>query len=340
MPLETVLEGLPRARPRFVEPMKAKLGVFKPRGKQWLYEIKFDGVRALAIKQGRAVELISRNGKDLAGKYPGVVSALRELPGRELVLDGEVVALDKSGRSSFQLLQRVNQPSRSAPGLFYYAFDLLNLNGRDTTSLPLLKRKALLKTLVKGKTDCIRFSDALPGSLEEVTAQFQGYGLEGIIAKESNSRYEIGGRSGAWMKIKWAAEQEFVIGGFTDPEGARKYFGSVLVGYYEGRKLLYASKVGTGFDEKRLRALYRQFQELARPDCPFVNLPEAPNRSGRQGLTASQMRFCHWVEPRLVCQVRFTEWTDDGHLRQPVFLGLREDKSPREVVKELPEPAT
>src|SRR5690606_30013110 len=156
-------------------------------------------------------------------------------------------------------------------------------------------------------------------------AQLQGYGLEGIIAKEAGSLYEIGPRTGSWVKIKWAAEQEFVIGGFTDPEGARKFFGSVLVGYYEGKKLLYASKVGTGFDERKLRSRYQQFQKLSRADCPFANLPEPRSRTGRQGLTASQMRFCHWVEPRLVCQVRFTEWTDDGHLRQPVFLGLRED---------------
>lgn len=329
-----LLESLPRGKPRFVEPMKAKLDSFQPRGRRWLYEIKFDGVRALAIKEGESVELISRNRKDLSLKYPGVVSALRKLPCREIVLDGEVVALDESGRSSFQLLQRVNQPSVAKPDLFYYAFDLLNLDGRDTTGLPLLQRKALLKKLIKGKTDCLRFSDALPGSLEEVTAQLQRYGLEGIIAKEADSLYEIGTRSGSWVKIKWATEQEFVIGGFTDPEGARKFFGSVLVGYYEGSKLLYASKVGTGFDERKLRSLYQQFQKLSRADCPFANLPEPRNRSGRQGLTASQMRFCHWVEPRLVCQVRFTEWTDDGHLRQPVFLGLREDKEPGEVVRE------
>lgn len=336
MPPKSALSDLPRSSPAFVEPMKARLQRFSAGEKHWVYEIKFDGVRALAIKNRDRVELISRNRKDLSKKYPGVVDAVRKLKRGELVLDGEVVALDESGRSSFQLLQRVNQPSLSQPDLFYYAFDLLNVDGRDTTSLPLLRRKALLKTILKGKSECIRFSDFLPGSLEEVTRQLQGVGLEGIIAKDRDSKYEVGARGGSWVKIKWAAEQEFVIGGFTDPEGSRKFFGSVLVGYYKGGKLLYASKVGTGFDERGLRSLHGTFQKMSRKDCPFANLPEPRNRSGRQGITASQMRFCHWIEPKLVCQVRFTEWTDDGHLRQPVFLGLREDKDPREVTRESP----
>lgn len=335
MSFKALMKSLPKAAPSFVEPMKAKLDHFKPEGKRWLYEIKFDGVRALAIKDGKEVRLISRNKKDLSAKYSGVVEALEELACKQIVLDGEVVALDETGRSSFQLLQRVNQPSKWKPDLFYYAFDVLNVDGRDTTGLPLLKRKALLKTLVKGKTDCIRFSDVLPGSLEEVTRQFQSYGLEGIIAKQSESKYEVGARSGSWVKIKWSNEQEFVIGGYTEPEGSRKFFGAIVVGYYEKGKLVYASKVGTGFDERWLRTLHDRFQKILRKDCPFANLPEPRGRSG--GLTAAEMRRCQWVEPRLVCQVRFTEWTEEAHLRQPVFLGLREDREAREVVREVRE---
>jgi bifunctional non-homologous end joining protein LigD len=156
-------------------------------------------------------------------------------------------------------------------------------------------------------------------------------GLEGLIAKKKDSRYEIGLRSGAWTKVKWGHEQEFVIGGYTDPEGSRPYFGSVLAGYYDGSKLIFAAKVGTGFNAKLLKSLYDRFQKIRTDTTPFANLPE---RGGVIG--PSQMRFCKWVRPRLVCQVRFTEWTGDGHLRQPVFLGLREDKEPGDVVKETP----
>jgi bifunctional non-homologous end joining protein LigD len=160
-------------------------------------------------------------------------------------------------------------------------------------------------------------------------------GLEGLIAKRSDSKYETGRRSGAWLKFKWTAEQEFVIGGYSAPRGSRKHFGAVLVGYYEGKKLRFASKVGTGFDQRTLKDLYGRFQKLVGSDCPFVNLPELAGRFGR-GLTRAEMKRCTWLEPKLVCQIRFAEWTRDGHLRQPAFLGLREDKQPEEVVREKP----
>jgi bifunctional non-homologous end joining protein LigD len=310
--------------------MKCRLSENLPRSEDWVYEIKFDGFRGLALKNGSEVRLISRNNRDLGPKFPCVVAALRKLPCEQLMLDGEVVALDQTGRSSFQLLQGGDGTAKSA-GLFFYVFDILNVNGRDTTGLPLMKRKALLQTLLKGKTDCLRLSDVLHGSMEELTPVMQQMGLEGLIAKKRESIYEIGTRSGAWVKFKWGHEQEFVIGGYTDPEGSRPYFGSVLVGFYEGAKLIFAAKVGTGFNTKSLKSLYDRFQKIRLEKTPFANLPE---RGGVIG--PSQMRFCKWVQPALVCQVRFTEWTRDGHLRQPVFLGLREDKDPREVVKETP----
>lgn len=311
--------------------MKARLSDNLPTTDDWVYEIKFDGFRGLALKNGAEVRLISRNNRELGPKFPGVLSALRKLPCDQLLLDGELVALDEKGRSSFQLLQSGGEVSSESAGLFFYVFDILNVNGRDTTSLPLMKRKALLQTLLKGKSDCIRYSDILTGDIEELSAIMRPMGLEGLIAKKRNSPYEIGARSGSWIKFKWASEQEFVIGGYTDPEGSRPYFGSVLVGYYDGPKLIFVGKVGTGFNTKLLKSLYDRFQKIRTDKTPFANLPE---RGGVIG--PSQMRFCKWVQPTLVCQVRFTEWTRDNHLRQPVFLGLRDDKAPREVIKEQP----
>ncbi|HEX7861946.1 MAG TPA: non-homologous end-joining DNA ligase [Verrucomicrobiae bacterium] len=328
---QSSLENLPSSSLKFVEPMKARLSEILPTSEDWVYEIKFDGFRGLALKNGSEVRLISRNNRELGPKFPGVISALRKLPCEKLLLDGELVALDEQGRSSFQLLQGGGEVASDSAGLFFYVFDILNLNGRDTTALPLMKRKALLQILIKGQSDCIRYSDVLNGDIEELSAVMKPMGLEGLIAKKRNSKYEIGARSGSWIKFKWAHEQEFVIGGYTDPEGSRPFFGSVLVGYYEASKLIFAAKVGTGFNTKLLESLYKRFQKLRTTECPFANLPE---RGGVIG--PSQMRFCKWTEPMLVCQVRFTEWTRDGHLRQPVFLGLREDKDPREVVKEVP----
>jgi bifunctional non-homologous end joining protein LigD len=327
--LGKLLDGLPASTVGFVEPMKCRLLEKLPQGEGWLYEIKFDGFRGLAMKNGAEAQLLSRNNRDLGGKFPGVVRALRKLPCEQLILDGEVVALDAQGRSSFQMLQRAGDPGHQNSGLVFYAFDVLHVNGKDTTSLPLTKRKALLKTLVGGKSECILVSDALRGDVDELTSAMRQLGLEGIIAKKRDSPYEIGQRSGAWVKFKWGFEQEFVIGGYTDPEGSRPYFGSVLVGYYDGERLIFAAKVGTGFNTRLLKSLYDQFQKIRIERTPFANLPE---RGGH--LTAAQMRFCKWIAPKLVCQVRFTEWTQDGHLRQPVFLGLRDDKNPREVIKE------
>ena len=329
--LEKLISSLPRSTPGFVEPMKARLSEKLPTSDEWVYEIKFDGFRGLALKDGSEVRLLSRNNRELGPKFPGVLSALRKLPCNQLFLDGELVALDQRGRSSFQLLQGSGEVSNETAGLFFYAFDILNINGRDTTGLPLMKRKVVLQTLLKGASDCIRYSDIITGDIEELSAVMRQMGLEGLIAKKRDSAYEIGSRSGAWIKFKWGYEQEFVIGGYTDPEGARPFFGSVLVGYYDGPRLIFVGKVGTGFNAKLLKSLYDRFQKIRTDITPFSNLPE---RGGVIG--PSQMRFCKWLRPELVCQVRFTEWTHDNHLRQPVFLGIREDKDAREVVKEIP----
>jgi bifunctional non-homologous end joining protein LigD len=330
---------LSRARPsssrlKFVQPMMARLVASPPPGR-WIYEIKFDGFRALALKDGPDVSLLSRNEKDFSAKFPEVFDAVRELKAESAVIDGEIVALDKGGRSSFQLLQAYDL-GQERPPIFYYAFDLLHLNGRDLGDELVTERKRELEKLLQGSAGIIRFSASLEGNVAVLLKKAQKLGLEGLIGKRADSKYESGRRSGAWIKLKLHTEQEMVIGGFTDPSGARQYFGALLVGYYKEDELIYAGKVGTGFNEALLKKLRAQLAPLMREQCPFANLPE--KRAGRYGagVTPAEMKRCHWVEPKLVCQIKFSEWTRDGKLRQPVFLGLREDKPARDVVRENP----
>ena len=299
----------------FVDPMKAKLVDHPPAG-DWLFELKWDGYRAIGIREGDAAILLSRNNKDLTGKFPEIASALRALKSRRAIVDGEIVALDSKGRSSFQLLQDYQMHERRPP-LAYYIFDLLSLDGHDLTGLPLAERKERLSTVLEGAPDPLRVSPPLDGAYEDLLAQVRKHGLEGLIGKLAGSKYEPARRSGAWIKIKVLNEQEFVIGGYSPPGGSRKYFGSLLVGYYEGKKLLFASKVGTGYSQAVLRDLYERMTPLHLDACPFSNLPS--KRSGRwgQGITRAEMSKCTWIEPRLVCQVRFTEWTRDGGIAAP-----------------------
>jgi bifunctional non-homologous end joining protein LigD len=327
----TAAGKLPSAKPVFKEPMKALLVDALPQGPEWIYEVKFDGYRALAIKDGQKLSLLSRNGRDLSGRFPDISPELKKLPARQAVLDGEIVAIEPEGRSSFQLLQAYQQPGGPKPPLFYYAFDLLNLNGKDLSGLPLLQRKELLESLLANLSPFIRFSASIEAEPNLLATEMKARGLEGVVAKMKNSTYQFGQRRGAWVKFKWSLDQEFVIGGYTPPKGARTHFGAILVGYYEGDRLMYASKVGSGFDNKLLASLHQKFQELVRTSCPFANLPESS-----PGLTAAQMRKCTWLDPKLVCQISFTEWTRDNHLRHPLFLGLREDKTPKEVTREKP----
>jgi len=326
------LHRLPKKKPAFVEPMKALLVEELPKGPDWIYELKFDGVRALAIKDKRDIELISRSGKELGSKYSELLEPLKNFSARQAVLDGEIVALDEQGRSSFQLLQSYNMAGLKRPPLFYYVFDLINLDGKELAGVPLFQRKAMLETLVANVSPAIRFSPGIKADSARLMREMKARGLEGLIAKRRDSKYESARRSGAWVKFKWTNEQEFVIGGYTEPKGTRTHFGALLVGYYEKGKLLFAAKVGTGFDQRLLASLHDKFKDLIRPECPFANLPE--KRSGAQGLSRAEMRRCTWLAPKLVCQVRFAEWTRDNHLRQPAFLGLREDKEPKEVVRE------
>ncbi|HYB71456.1 MAG TPA: DNA ligase D [Candidatus Bathyarchaeia archaeon] len=303
----------------------------------WLYEIKYDGVRVLASREGERVTLYGRSGQDTTSRYPEIVRALRALPVERFVIDGEIVALDEAGRPSFQRLQprmALTDPreaarlavQRPAIGVF---FDCLMLDDRDLRRLPLIDRKECLRLLVP-RLGPARYSDHV---VEEGRAFFDAASeqrLEGIVAKKARSLY-TGRRSGEWIKIKCQLRQEFVIGGYTDPQGSRGHFGALHIGLYDGAlydgpasapRLVYVSKVGTGFDEEKLRTIEAQLRPLARERPPF------------EAGTIPTGRSHHWVEPRLVCEVRFTDWTEDGGIRHPTFIALRPDKKPLECRRE------
>ena len=324
---------LPSGKPRFIQPMKPRLLEKPPTAGDWMYELKFDGIRAIAVKIEKKVSLLSRNENELVRRFPEIVEAIKNLPVRECVIDGEVVALDDDGRSSFQLLQALELEGRKSPVRFY-VFDLLQLDGKSLIKLPLRQRKEVLAKLCEGVADPIRFSGEIGSDATKLLAEVKRRGLEGLIGKQRNSLYEPGRRSGAWIKLKCVNEQEFVIGGYTPPQGSRKYFGAILVGYYRDKKLFFAGKVGTGFTAKSLSILHEKFEAEERDDCPFVDLPSKQNGKWVLGIAPSMMRKMHWVNPIFVAQIKFSEWTRDGKLRQPVFLGLREDKNPRAVTKQ------
>ena len=332
-PTVASLRDLPAAKARFIEPMKAKLVEKPPAAGDWIYELKFDGIRLIAVKSDKKVSLLSRNQNDLSERFPEVAHAIQNLPAGECVIDGEVVVLDEEGRSSFQLLQAREMEGRKSPG-YFYAFDLLQLDGKSLIGLPLEARKGVLEKLCANAGDPTRYSGAIGGDAKRLLEEVKRRGLEGIVGKQRNSVYEPGRRSGAWIKLKCVNEQEFVIGGYTPPQGARKHFGAILVGYYENKKLVLAGKVGTGFTTKSLAMLYKKFRAEERPDCPFVDLPSKQNGQWVQGITPSMMRKMHWVNPVFVCEIKFAEWTRDRKLRAPVFLGLREDKRAADVVRE------
>jgi bifunctional non-homologous end joining protein LigD len=299
-----------------------------PEGATWQYEIKLDGYRAIAFKSEGRVRLRSRNDKEFGGKYPEIVKALSAMPD-ETVIDGEVVALDSAGRPSFNALQ--NHGSSATP-VFYYVFDVLILAGEDVTSEHLVRRRKLLQTRVLPKLDePIRESPILDASLPDLIRSVKSQGLEGIVAKRLDSRYEPGLRSGMWQKMRVNQGQEFVIGGYTV---SAKNFDALIFGYYKDKQLIYAARTRNGFTPASREKLFRQFRGMEISECPFANLPEA--RSGRwgQGLTAEKMKDCRWLRPALVGQFEFLEWTPDDHLRHTRFIGLREDKKPSDVTRE------
>jgi bifunctional non-homologous end joining protein LigD len=320
-------------RLKFVEPMKAKLVAEPPKQGKWDYELKLDGFRALALKSGGKVELRSRNDKDLTKRFPEIAAAMVSLPVENAILDGEIVALDPQGRPSFQLLQ-ADETGKARPPILYYLFDLLQHEDLSILDEPLWKRRERLKALLPKTADPLRFSATLDGEVNHMLKEVCARGLEGLIGKQTDSTYELGQRSGAWIKLKCIAEQEFVIGGYTPPRGTRKHLGAVLIGYYEGKEFRFAGKVGSGFDTASLGTLHRKLAALHIETCPFKDLPKQHQGRWMQEITPREMKLCHWATPKLVCQIRFTEWTRDGKLRHPVFIGLREDKDARKVGRE------
>jgi bifunctional non-homologous end joining protein LigD len=315
-------------RLKFVEPMKARTGTPPPDNGEWLYEVKFDGFRVLAVKNGKKVELWSRNKKRLNERFPTVVKAVTKLAARSCILDGEVCALNNEGRSSFQLLQNSGETGRP---VVYYVFDLISEGARDLRALPLLDRKSRLEAVLLNAIDPIRPSTFFRENSKKILDKMRQAGVEGAIAKLKDSIYETGHRSGAWVKIKFHKGQEFVIAGYTLPRNSRQYFGALILGYYRGKRLIFAGRVGTGFNDKALRDLYRKLKPL---ECDKPQVEEVQEPSGRWRPKDWKASDSRWVRPKLVAQVQFTEWTDDGILRHPSFQGLRDDKMPKTVVRE------
>jgi bifunctional non-homologous end joining protein LigD len=300
-----------------------------PTGLQWEYELKLDGYRAIGLKTNGRVLLFSRNGKDFTRRFQPLARALGALPD-ETVIDGEVVALDETGRPSFNLLQ--NYASNEYT-LSFYAFDLLQFAGRNLVREPLKVRRELLRTkLMPRLAEPIRFSETLHTSPGDLIRAVREQGLEGVVAKRLDSNYEARRRSGAWVKMRVNQGQEFVIGGYMP---APNNFDSILVGYYEGKTLLYAAKVRSGFVPATRQALIERFRGLERASCPFQNLPETKKGRWGEGLTAEDMEKCRWLEPRLVAAIEFLEWTPEKHLRHSRFVALRDDKDPGRVRREV-----
>jgi bifunctional non-homologous end joining protein LigD len=317
-------EAAPAARERArYRPMLATPANDVPTGDDWLFEVKWDGYRAIATVVGGDATLTSRNDKDLTARFPAVGKHVEQaVKSPDCVLDGEVCALDERGKSSFSAMQT----GRTA-GLAYYVFDVLEIDGEPLLELPLRERRERLEALLDRRNRCVRLSETFDdGDALYQAAQEQG--LEGIVAKRAESRYLAGKRSRDWLKIKTHARQEFVIVGWTKGQGSRAgRLGSLVLGVYEGGELVYAGNCGTGFNAAEIDRLLAKLRPLERDESPFAVVPKMPR---------VRKADVHWVEPELVCEVEFSEWTHDGHLRQPSYQGLREDKDPGDVTRERP----
>ena len=294
-----------------IRPMQATLSTEIPTGPRWVFEEKYDGIRALAYRTKRRVRLWSRNELDLTAGFPDIASAVAALPGGDLVLDGELVIFDQKGVSRFQLLQRRGAGGRSE----YAVFDLLERDGASLLKRPLKERRGALEAVL-GDRSVRRLSRRLGKNGPRAYETARQKQWEGVIAKDETSLYEPGVRSRSWLKVKVRKQSEFVIGGFTAPVGSRAHLGALLIGLYDGTRLRYAGKVGSGYTGESLADLATRLAPLRSEKSPFADAP--------------RMNGATWVKPRLVAQIAFAEWTAGDKLRQPVFLGLRRDKSPRE----------
>lgn len=308
--------------PAFVPPQLATLVDAPPRDADaWSYEMKLDGYRIVARCDGAGVRLFSRNAKDWTARLPGIAETLAKMKLRATWLDGEVVVLRDTGVPSFQLLQNAFDHGNTAR-ILYYAFDLPFHQGDDLRDRPLDERRARLAKLLARRKGLVRFSEAFEAPVNELFASACRLQLEGLIGKRRDAPYSAG-RTKTWIKLKCKSRQEFVIGGFTDPQGSRTGFGALLLGVNEGGKLRYAGRVGTGFDEKRLADMHARLRKIEAAEPAFANPPRG-----------AEARGVHWVRPTLVGEVEFAEWTDEGVVRHAAFLGLRDDKPAKAIRRE------
>lgn len=323
MELSEYLKRAPVGKsPHLVKPMMATLIDEAFTDDAFIFEIKWDGYRTVAEISNGEVEIYSRNQISFNQAFPHLVEALKFVEG-EVVLDGEAVALDNLGLPSFELIQNYRRNKEGT--IVYYVFDILYINGRDLTGLKLLERKKILASILPKDSFYIRESEFIPRVGEEFFVAAKRQNLEGIVAKRLDSVYEIGKRSRDWLKIKAHQEQEVVIGGFTEPRGGRQGFGSLILGVYEDGNLVHIGNAGGGFKEKELVEMRRRLEKIEIKRSPFSDF----SANGEH----------HWVKPVLVGEVKFAEWTKDGAMRQPIFLGLRDDKKPEDVRKEIPKEA-
>jgi bifunctional non-homologous end joining protein LigD len=321
------LDSLARREAGFITPMECLAVSRLPDGMDWAYEVKLDGYRAVAISSNGRLSLSSKNRKSFNQQYPYIIEALSDLP-ENTVVDGEVVALDDTGRPHFNSLQH----SRSqASRICYFVFDLLVYQNRDLTRLPFVERRRIMSLVLKFGSPRIRMAQHFETSTEEMVRAVRQQGLEGVVAKRKDSRYEAGKRSGSWAKYRLNRGQELVIGGYVPGTHG---LDSIIVGYYRGVELIYIARIRNGFVPASRSQVFVNLRPLETTVCPFVNLPETHKGRWGEGLTAEDMKKCIWVRPKLVAQIEFLEWTESDHLRHSKFAGLREDKSARSVVKE------
>jgi DNA ligase D-like protein (predicted ligase) len=312
---------------RFIEPMECLPAEQIPEGGLWTYELKLDGYRIEAVKTGGKVTLYSRRGTDLSQRFKSIVSALASLPD-ETVIDGELVALDEQGKPNFNLLQNFRS---SESHIMLYAFDVLARRGEDLRKRPLAKRREILASTVKPH-EHLGISQVSHQTASEMLEFVKSHGLEGVIAKRADSIYEPGRRSGLWVKKRLNLSQEFVIGGYVP---SHLGVDSIVIGVYRGKDLHYAARVRAGFVPLTRRQVFERIRPLETTKCPFVNLPEKDAGRWGEGLTAEKMKECVWVKPRIVAEIEFLEWTGADHLRHTKFVGLRDDKDPRSVGREI-----
>ena len=303
----------------FVLPQLATTGDIPPNNNQWIHEIKYDGVRIICIKNNDNIQLITRKGTDWSSRFPSIVKELKNLKYKHIILDGEIALINNT--NSFQELQNILRDKTVEPKLSYYIFDIIQLEDKNLEDLKLIDRKNILKSVINFKSDKLKNSPSIIGDGVTFFNSICSLGLEGIISKKIDSKYERK-RTKTWLKFKCKFRQEFVIGGYTRPLGTREYFGSLLIGYFEDTKFIYCGKVGTGFNHSTLENLYNDLQKIKTDKSIFYKDP--PRK---------EVKIATWVKPTMVIEVEFQGWTNDSMLRNPSFKGIREDKLAINVTK-------